>query len=407
MNPLPQKIACTAMLGALLLALSACGGASPDSESTSKVQREQLGIVGPNAASAIPYTASYSLEVLAESDPAVQFRNDSMMGINDDATVAASSKPADISYAYRFTRNGSTALSRYAKANAVNASGMVVGQYQDSFGGPRVVLWGQDGGAIEIDDRVKPFSTGNALNAQGWVVGTTSSEMYWKNARATVFNPRKGSTYLDPIGGEITDGSYSAATGINDSFQVVGNSYILNKGSYRATATLWDYASGMTTGVALPRPNELGGDTAVAAINNTGLAVGTARSSDGLTQVGLRWNIANSTVTMLDSLTHADLPQVDKLFCEPKAVHDNGDAVGGCSGLSGGANGVQVSTAVVWRAGTTSIQKVDPLLGTAAKAAGWQIWRAYGVNASGQIVAEARRSSDPSHFYVVRLTPQK
>ncbi len=232
-------------------------------------------------------------------------------------------------------------------------------------------------------------SSGNAINLSGEVAGLSQT----KTAGVTHAALWTGKKTVD-LGAlaPLSSGSWSGATGINDSGQVVG-SWATSVSS--GDSHPWLYSNGTMT--SLPEPSDLTGAACEAnAINNNGQIVGGCRDASGNDHAVL-WQ--NGTVTELGTLGGP------RSFAT--AIDTNGQIVGWAATSTDATdgflwsngtmtdlgsflpaainnNGVMVGGQYIDRGGT--VQNLNNLIPANS---GYQITNATGINDNGQIVALA------------------
>lgn len=161
--------------------------------------------------------------------------------------------------------------------------------------------------------------------------------------------------------GALGGGTYSAAYGINNAGQVVGNSDVSNGISH---ATLWNGATAIDLGAMLP--GSLEQHSIASGINNAGQVVGYAYAPGHFAQAAILWN--GTDVTHLGGLPGASGTTA------ADAINDSGQAVG----FSGVGNSLNVIQATLWNSTTATTFGVMGGLESVAQ----------GINNSGQIVGE-------------------
>ena len=244
---------------------------------------------------------------------------------------------------YTVTDLGTLPGGTNSQANAVNASGQVVGSSDR-----QAVLW--SGGAITTIPVPGGYSsTALGINASGQIVGG----IYYEPGHIEAFS-YSGSTVNTLV--------YATATGINDSGQIIG-SYQFWTGNY--DAFIWD-GSQIDPNIK-PNPHSTDLQGTAAAINASGQIVGT------------NFVMANGNVIQHAALLHIGGPPTDLgtfggSYSSASGINASGQVVG-TSDISSG-----IHDAFLYRDGTM----VD--LGTLPGGSGSQ---ANGINASGQVVGSA------------------
>ncbi len=235
-------------------------------------------------------------------------------------------------------------------------------------------------------------SSGKAINLSGEVAGLSGT----KTAGVTHAALWTGKKTVD-LGAlaPLSSGSWSDATGINDSGQVVG-SWAPSQSTSGTGAHPWLYSNGTMT--SLPEPTDLTTPSCTpSAINNNGQIIGDCRDASG-TEHGVLWQ--NGTVTTLGTLGGL---QVTNLT----AINNNGQIAGWGTTSTGATdgfldsngtvtdlgsfipfalndNGVMVDGDLIDNGGT--VQNLNNLI--PAKS-GYTITDASAINDNGQIAATA------------------
>lgn len=240
------------------------------------------------------------------------------------------------------------------------------------------------------------FSTASAINASGWVAGSSSTKN--GGGDAFVWNGQK----MTDLGQRAPlSGNDSGANGINDSGEAVGQYAASGSGRDHA----FSYGNGTVTG--LPEPRFAGDDGCVAfAINNSGQIAGSCDDTSGNQHLML-WD--NGTFTDLGIVATASTyyPFVEAVSINASGqiagwafdggvtdgfLYSNGTitSLGSFAATSINDNGVMVGGPDIDRGGTITN------LNTLVPAGSPTIESAVGINDNGQIAATATASSDGS-----------
>ncbi|MBP0132875.1 MAG: DUF3466 family protein [Nitrosospira sp.] len=329
--------------------------------------------------------------------------------------LLASASPASAS-GYKFTDLGTLGGGGSSVAMGINNSGQVVGESNG-----HAVIWN---GTTPTDLGV---GGGYGINNSGQVVGYSNTSGKNSTMHATIWNGTTP-TDLSIVGRE----SFSWASGINDSGQVVGLS-IFNSGLGGMSASRTVIWNG-TTPTDLSTLGGLGSQPS--GINNSGQVVGWSTTSDG-----------TSHATIWNGTTPTDLGTLGGLGSVATGINDSGQVVGYSTtlgdpwathatiwngttptdlGIVGGA-GVSWATAInnsgqvvgvsrglgpfisphatLWD-GTALHTPTDlnNLLSVSAVNAGWELIYAFGINDNGWIVGLAR-TNGANVYHAYLLTP--
>lgn len=244
-------------------------------------------------------------------------------------------------------------------AVAINNSGRVAGYGALPGNAPyHAFLYTPGVGMKDLGTIGDGNSYARAINDSGKVVGDIQNTGF---KHAFLWTKRKGLQDL----GTLSGGTFSSATGINAAGHIVGYS---NIGDGTQHAFLWTPEKGM-------KQLDLGpSDASLAtAINNLDQVVGTYSSTNDSTPRAFLWDPA----TGLHDL--GILPNCES-HSAALALNDGGDVVGfaQCHPIKG-----PVAYSVIWRH-SGALQKLKPLV---SPRIGAMPRGAYGINASGQIVA--------------------
>jgi probable HAF family extracellular repeat protein len=259
----------------------------------------------------------------------------------------------------------------YSRANGINNSGQIVGASSTASGVNCAFLWDSDAAMPEMQ-RLGTFRA-QAINDSGQVVG-------YDNHSAILWTDASGPQSLGTLGG-----SSSIAYDINDSGQVVGDSYDQN---WDRRAFLWD-------GTMQPL-GTLGGDDSYAyAINDSGQVVGRSEDETNSTQAFL-WDAEN------------DMQDLNTLGGASSGAHDIND-----SGQVVGWNYSNLSlNAILWDTenGMQALNELD-ILGDDWNSY-WTLTEATAINSYGDIVGQATYNDESvsyTHAFLLeaeRIVPE-
>jgi len=275
--------------------------------------------------------------------------------INDSGSaVGWATTPFNDPHAFLATGSGSMQdLYADAFAQGINASGTVVGISYEN-GQPHGEIWSAAG---NVDLGAGVFAMG--INDPGVVIGGNGHAFALVNG-----------AYLDL--GVLPGGSWSAAYGINNAGIVVGYGDT-GSGAFRGFIS--------TPGGGMQELGTLGGTNSYAmAVNAGGEVAGHSTTSAGYDHAFLA----------IGAFLH-DLGTLGGTNSYAYGINDAGEVVG----YSFLANGAE--HAFLYTAG--GMLDLNSLL---APSSGWQLWEAYGINNSGQIVGEGLYNGQVHAF---RLDP--
>jgi probable HAF family extracellular repeat protein len=201
-------------------------------------------------------------------------------------------------------------------ANAINASGQIVGTYTDSGGVNRAFRYNPGGGVLTLDPFGGTYATANAINGSGYFVGESSPA---SGSGSRAFSYSSGDGMVD-LGTFNNAGDASLAFGINSGGTIVGKSNGVGSGNHRAFS--------YTSGGGFVDLGTLGGNHSSAlAINNAGVIVGGANTADSATRA-FSYTTAGGMIN-LGSLGGGD--------AMAHALSPNGQFIAGYSSITGEA----------------------------------------------------------------------
>jgi probable HAF family extracellular repeat protein len=305
---------------------------------------------------------------------------------------------------YNVTDLGTLPGGTISTANAINASGQIVGSSDGPDTPPHAVLW-SEGTITDLGTYGGNSSEASAINASGQIVGT----IYTYVVVADVGNAfsYSGST-MNVLG------DWSNATGINDSGQIVGHY------QYQSGAFIWNGAQ------INPQITPLQGDPT--AINASGQIVGNNGNHAAILHIGgpptdlgtlggtssWAWGINDSgqvvgqADTTGDVATHAflydglgmhDLGTLGEPRSIAKGINAIGQVVGGAAITINGNHGEHAYL----YSGSMMIDLntlINPL-------SGWTLQEARGINDAGQIVGDGNNGSGTRAFLITPIPKWK
>ncbi len=317
--------------------------------------------------------------------------------ISDTGQVVGAAALAGGSAAFSFRDGITTLLTAPAGhvvygATAVNAAGQIVGGLADEVGIPKSALWmsALDGAPLVLESSGGPdanvYTTG--INGSGVICGyyTGSGSGDVSSWRAVTWTPdgdRMRQRVLTTGVTPLPPGVFHAAYGINDAGIVVGTGAWVDPDLISGQAAIRWSASGQASELATLTGVDSYPRMCARAINEAGVSVGELTAHDGVTR-GVRWNEAGEVVDLGLPGGFGDSEALD--------INDAGVIVGALRGGGGGAVVAAIHEGGAW------VDLNARLIG----AADWALTRAVGVNAAGQIVAEAQRAGQTR---AVVLTP--
>ena len=271
----------------------------------------------------------------------------------------------------------------YGSANAISASGQVVGVSTDVNESAFATFWSN--GVLNLAPHGATSSSANAINASGQVVGAFNgiNAFLWSNGSFVDLGP--------------SGAAYSSANAINASGQVVG---VSNDGINLDHASLWSNGSYTDLGVTL-----VGVSSSANAINDAGQVAGHYTDSTG--DHAIWWNngvpmdlgvlgkamginASGQVVGYVDTTGQGDYSAT---------LWDNGvptDLGAGVWSKAFGINasgqivGISGSSAALWSNGV--LTDLNSLLSPTLVSDGWVLLQANAINDNGDIVGTAYNS---------------
>ncbi|HTA22487.1 MAG TPA: DUF3466 family protein [Terriglobales bacterium] len=213
--------------------------------------------------------------------PGLSKDNSSATAVNDRGQVVGQATTASGEiHAFLWTRDGGaqdlgTLGGSTSYASAINNSGQVIGSSETATGMNHAFLWTQESGMQDLMSLTHRACSGcesiaNAINDSGVIVGQLG---HHQGGRLDAFVWKNGhGKSLGDLGGTGMAGS--SANGVNKSGQVVGVAETPDGASH---AFLWTESGGMQDLGTLPG----GSDSQAYAINNQGQVVGESDLADG------------------------------------------------------------------------------------------------------------------------------
>jgi probable HAF family extracellular repeat protein len=223
--------------------------------------------------------------------------------VNDAGVVVGASETGStapntpVRLAFRWTQGGGMvplpvpAGTRISEADAINASGQIVGHFQPASGPIRAAMWN---GETFIDLGVLPGAVDSrawGINSAAVVVGTSPNE--FPAVRAFRWTQSGGMTQLPAIPGSPPGGFPSAAYGVNDAGDVVGDMALTAQSN---PAILWRGQAPYP----LPRLTATLEIAVARAINNVGQIAGSVQPATGPTRAVL-WTLPTNRQPIADA----------------------------------------------------------------------------------------------------------
>ncbi|HEX2076353.1 MAG TPA: hypothetical protein VHG08_01555 [Longimicrobium sp.] len=355
----------------LLLGTPACAGESPSAAASADP---------PPALSSVPHSSARSIQDLGT----LGWQHGFGFEINDRGEVAGRTETGQHNAPFAFRavfwspRTGTLDLGTLGGAlsetRALNDHGMVVGMAQkagDAMNQRHPTLWKVRPGGVEAVE-LGPVFQGQAedVNNRGVVVGWSAASL---TAPPTAFRwtEHGGMQPIPPLAGPR-----SAANGINEAGDVVGNSTVSAAPPFIDHAVVW-WRNGAVTDLGT-----LGFHTTARSINDRGEVVGIGQPCPGCPQHAFYWSEGTG---MIDLGTFGG---VRSLAFE---IDNHGRVAGWYETLPG-----FVRHAFIW---TLEGGKVDlPTLGGADSSTG-------SINGRGQVTGRAQTPSGAVHAVIWQLGP--
>jgi len=280
-------------------------------------------------------------------------------GINDSGQVVGSSSTATSTRAFLYSSaTGMTnlgTLSGVSSATGINSGGQVAGN-----SGDYAFLYSSSTGMSSLGSLGGGWSDAYGINDSGQVVGDSYTASYADHA--FLYSSSKGMTDLGTLGG-----STSTAYGINNSGQIVGDSYTASGADHAFL-----YNSGSSSAKMLDLGTMGGADSQANAINNGGQIVGWSDTASGASHAFLyTYSSGSATMTAAD-----DLGTLGGSTSDALAINNDAEVVG-LSYTSSGA-----MDAFLYTDGTME----DLVTSMGSALAGWTNTEATGINDAGDIV---------------------
>jgi len=241
--------------------------------------------------------------------------NSEAVAVNEQGQVVVTSSMSDGSWrSFLWTNGGplvdlNTPGENSTIARFINDLGQVAGVRTDAGNVDHIFFWTPGGGMIDMVPMEGYYCEPKAMNNQGQIVGVCTGS----DTRAFLWNPNGNLSYLGDLSGGF---SFSYALAVNDSGQVVGQSW---NAEYANHAFFWSPNGGMVDLGAL------GGDFSEAvAVNALGQVVGNSSNPSGDTQAFF-WTAGKMV----------GLGTLGGTSSEAKSINDQGQVVGLSTTASG------------------------------------------------------------------------
>lgn len=204
--------------------------------------------------------------LLTGCDPSGLSGADQILKETKPGTIENSSQLNEAATEYEIVDLGT--LGGYTIPNEINNTGKVVGLGINALNEIRAFAWTDTEGFLELNSLGGTYSSAQAINNVGDIVGTSTFANSNGEVKPSMWNENGDIEYLGSLGG-----SKGVAHDINDDGQVVG--YNETSSGYNH-AFIWDEASGMRD------LGTLGGESSYAqGINSAGQVVGSSETSSG------------------------------------------------------------------------------------------------------------------------------
>jgi len=298
--------------------------------------------------------------LLTGCDPSGLSGADQILKETKPGTIENSSQLNEAATEYEIVDLGT--LGGYTIPNEINNTGKVVGLGINALNEIRAFAWTDTEGFLELNSLGGTYSSAQAINNVGDIVGTSTFANSNGEVKPSMWNENGDIEYLGSLGG-----SKGVAHDINDDGQVVG--YNETSSGYNH-AFIWDEASGMRD------LGTLGGESSYAqGINSAGQVVGSSETSSGESHAFI-WDEAGGM---------RSLGTLGGESSNATGINDAGQVVGSSETLSG------ESHAFIWdEAG--GMRNLGTLGGIRSVA--------LGINNAGQVVGSSQTSSGEYHAYI-------
>lgn len=264
---------------------------------------------------------------------------------------------------YSLTDLGTLGRPTQTRASGLSSDGAVVGSSIPLGTGRRGFLWDSVGGMQELPTLGGDYSWAYDINDSGQMVGDSWLRGWAKGGRAFLWDQANPLQDLGTLGGR-----YSYGRGINNQGQVVGHSHIGPRLGVRAF--LWDQTNGMQD------LGTLGGrDSWAKEINESGVVAGTSRIADTRRRAAL-WD---------ETSGWTEIPVApDVVGAHGMGLNEAGQAVG-----------------FLWGDGYTHAFVWDATLGlTEIGTLGGNVSEGLGINSEGTIVGRSKQADGKYRAFV-------
>ncbi|MBX9894162.1 MAG: HAF repeat-containing protein [Nitrosomonas sp.] len=267
---------------------------------------------------------------------------------------------------------------RDSNSSGINNSGQVTGTSYTKDGSIHAFITGPDGvGMTDIGTLGGSYSNASDINDSGQVVGGTRVAAVSESIHAFI----TGSNGIGMTDLGALDGNNTYADGINNSGQVVGYSYFTVDGLSGTRA----FITG-PNGVGMTDIGTLGGDYSVARdINNYGQVVGSASFINGLD---------HGFITDPNGAVMTDLGTLGGNNSRALGINDFGEVVGVAATATG-----EDHSFIYSHGGITDLSLLAPVV-----AAGWTNIFVNSINNNGQMVGYGRHLGHEEAF-LLSYTP--
>jgi probable HAF family extracellular repeat protein len=328
--------------------------------------------------------AAYYATYLGVPDPTVDVSSAANAVNASGQVVGYAQDYTGASHAFLWTASGGFTVLGAGEAKGMNSTGQVVGSYNEN--GYQGFSWTSGGGYIKLTGLMvagggkKPTGQAFGVSDAGVIVGTAGgSASTWTPTGVVGYGT---AAVLPGIGGNASNGAYA----INASGQIAGDSKIPGT----SHAALWPAGGGAPTDLgSLIAPSTAGGSFAWG-LNGAGQVVGYSAAS----------TLDNHAILWTSSAGMSDLGTLaGGLYSNARGINTVGKVVG----YSTTSDPIVPMHAFVWTSGAGMVD-LNAQVDTGGN---WTIEEAHGINATGQIVGVAAQLGGGSinHREAFLLTP--